>query len=168
MINDAGPILPINMHKIIIIFPHKFKVGVIPRDNPTVPRALVTSNRHFNKSFWFVFINREVAIEIIDEYRKKREKAFKIIKLLTFLLNRITLSDPLITLKQAVKMRKKVVVFIPPPVDPGEAPITMRIINIKIVSIDKDEILTVLKPAVLGVIAWKNASITEILLKFRK
>lgn len=50
---------------------------------------------------------------------------------------------------------KKVLVFIPPPVEPGEAPINMRIRIKKVVALVIIEILTVLKPAVLGVTAWK-------------
>ncbi len=50
----------------------------------------------------------------------------------------------------------KVVVFMPPPVPPGDAPININTISTKSVIGEKSEILKVLKPAVLGVTAWKN------------
>jgi len=51
---------------------------------------------------------------------------------------------------------KKVVVFIPPPVPPGEAPINMReMIKIK-VGREKLPTSTRLNPAVRGVVAWKK------------
>ena len=39
-----GPSLPINIIKEIIILLKSLRSGVIPVDNPTVPKALVTSN----------------------------------------------------------------------------------------------------------------------------
>ena len=46
----------------------------------------------------------------------------------------------------------KLVVFIPPAVPPGEPPIIIKKINIKIVGVIRAEILRELKPAVLGVV----------------
>jgi hypothetical protein len=48
------------------------------------------------------------------------------------------------------------VVFTPPPVDPGEAPINMRIMMSRMLSFWRRPISTVLKPAVLGVTDWKR------------
>jgi hypothetical protein len=46
---------------------------------------------------------------------------------------------------------KKVVVLIPPPVDPGDAPINIRILIIKSVIGLREPVATVLNPAVLVV-----------------
>ena len=54
----------------------------------------------------------------------------------------------------------KVVVFIPPPVPPGEAPININITIINKVASFNVAILTVLKPAVLVVIDWKKLART--------
>ena len=53
-------------------------------------------------------------------------------------------------------MSVKVEVFIPPPVEPGEAPINIKKMNIKSIGVPIIEKSTVLKPAVLAVIDWKN------------
>ena len=53
-------------------------------------------------------------------------------------------------------IKVNVEVFIPPPVDPGEAPINIKKINIKSIGVPIIEKSTVLKPAVLAVIDWKN------------
>ena len=50
----------------------------------------------------------------------------------------------------------KVVVFTPPPHEPGEAPINIKRIRTKSVSFAKFPIDSVLNPAVLALIAWKN------------
>ena len=50
----------------------------------------------------------------------------------------------------------KLVVLTPPAVEPGLPPITISIIVRSIDPSDNSAILTVLNPAVLGVIDWKN------------
>ena len=52
-----------------------------------------------------------------------------------------------------------VVVFTPPPVDPGEAPMNIRIHIAKRPALEKFPMLYVENPAVLVVILWKNAPI---------
>jgi hypothetical protein len=47
-------------------------------------------------------------------------------------------------------------VLIPPPVDPGEAPINIKNINIKSMGVPITEKSTVLNPAVRAVMDWKN------------
>ncbi len=52
----------------------------------------------------------------------------------------------------------KLVVLIPPPVEPGEAPMNMRMIMTRIVGLVSWPMSTVLNPAVRGVIDWKRES----------
>jgi hypothetical protein len=51
----------------------------------------------------------------------------------------------------------KVLVLMPPPVEPGEAPINIRIISKKAEKLVKLAMFKVLNPAVLAVIDWKKA-----------
>ncbi len=67
-----------------------------------------------------------------------------------------TSSFPFIRFQIIRKRRAALVVFTPPPVDPGEAPINMRMMRIRIVSLAKSPISTVLNPAVRGVTDWKK------------
>ena len=53
-------------------------------------------------------------------------------------------------------IRVNVEVFIPPPVEPGDAPINIKKINIRSIGVPIIEKSTVLNPAVLAVIDWKN------------
>jgi len=52
-----------------------------------------------------------------------------------------------------------VVVFMPPPVDAGEAPINISIIVTNCEALEKSACGTVSKPAVLAVTDWKNEAI---------
>jgi hypothetical protein len=72
------------------------------------------------------------------------------------LVKMLTSSLPLSLFQSMRKRRAVLVVFIPPPAEPGEAPMNMRIIIKRMVSLVSCPISTVLKPAVLGVIDWKN------------
>ncbi len=64
-----------------------------------------------------------------------------------------TFSFPLMRLNINSKSNVKLVVLIPPPVDPGEAPINIKIIITRIVEFVREPISTVLNPAVRGVMA---------------
>jgi hypothetical protein len=52
--------------------------------------------------------------------------------------------------------RAVLVVFMPPPVDPGDAPINMSIIVKRMVSLVRCPMSMVLNPAVLGVMDWNR------------
>jgi len=56
-------------------------------------------------------------------------------------------------------MMPNVVVLMPPPVDSGDAPMNMRTMNKNTVPGARFANETVLKPAVLGVIPWKRATV---------
>ncbi len=59
-------------------------------------------------------------------------------------------------LSAPAKSTPSVQVFMPPPVEPGEAPINIRIMRKKSVGLARFCIGTVLKPAVRAVTDWKN------------
>ncbi|KTE89970.1 hypothetical protein AT727_24880, partial [Desulfitobacterium hafniense] len=54
------------------------------------------------------------------------------------------------------KMTMIVVVLIPPPVEPGDAPINISSMDKTVPPSVNAAVSTVLKPAVLGVIDWKS------------
>jgi len=57
--------------------------------------------------------------------------------------------------KKDITNTEKVLVLIPPPVPPGEAPINIRTIVKNIEDINNEDVGMVLKPAVLGATDWK-------------
>ena len=77
-------------------------------------------------------------------------KALYTVAFSTLCLAIIVSSYPFITLYTVAKITTKVVVFIPPPVDDGEAPININIIVRIFVTFLSIEIGTVKKPAVLA------------------
>ncbi len=76
------------------------------------------------------------------------------------LLKMFTSSFPFKRFHIIRKRREALVVLTPPPVEPGEAPINIRIIVKRIVSLARRPISTVLKPAVRGTTDWKNEART--------
>jgi hypothetical protein len=60
----------------------------------------------------------------------------------------------------SITRRAALVVFTPPPVEPGEAPMNMRMSIRRSVAFVSAPISTVLKPAVLGVTAWNKKAKT--------
>ena len=69
---------------------------------------------------------------------------------------------PRMRLKISSSSSVKLVVLIPPPVEPGEAPINIRIITTSRVELVNAPISTVLKPAVRGTTAWKKEARMEV------
>jgi len=150
------PILPINILSINIILPGMESVCVIPVLSPTVPNADIASNKaslseHFSKTSKPIVEIMTIAIAVMV-----RVKALYINLWGIFLLSSTTSLLPLMELKPPAVTAAKVVVFIPPPVPPGDAPINIRKARKKIVATFKPAILVVLKPAVLAVIDWKK------------
>ena len=76
-------------------------------------------------------------------------------------LKTFTSSRPLRRLHMIRKSRLALVVLTPPPVEPGEAPMNIRVIIIRRVSLESIPMSTVLKPAVRGVIAWNRDASTR-------
>jgi len=143
------PILPIYMVRIIIVLPAKLNDEVMPVDKPTVPNADISSNKRLIKLLpGSVIASTNVEMKIREIENKAIEKALLIVSLEIVCLTISTLFLPFIVLIAERKITEKVVVFIPPPVDPGEAPTNIR--NIIKISTGSPRCVksTVLKPAV--------------------
>ena len=146
------PILPINIVSINIILLPIDNDCVIPVLKPTVPNADIASNIasfrvHFSNisSPIVEIVIMAIAIIAID-------RALFINLGGSLLLNIVTPLLPLRELNPPAVTATKVVVFIPPPVPPGDAPINIKKARKKMVATFKLAVLIVLKPAVLAVI----------------
>jgi len=155
-----GPTLPTNIVRIINIFPKLLRCGVIPVDKPTVPNAEVTSKRIFKKKFDSPPARRPSATtrSIVKTTIQAKPKKKTVKTLLTMLfgmvLPKIETWGLFLNIDQkTARIIPKVTVFIPPPVDPGEAPINIKIIIKKSVGVASLPMGKVLNPAVLGVTA---------------
>jgi len=123
--NVLIPILPINIHSINIILLGMVSEEVIPVLRPTVPKADITSNRasnneHFSNISIPIVDKRIITIAVIVKVMALRMRLSG-----NFLFKIETWPFPLIELNAPAMTAAKVVVFIPPPVLPGEAPINI-------------------------------------------
>ena len=125
---DTGPSLPKNIKNPNSSFDHVPKDDVIPKDNPTVPKAEVASYKMSIKSKRSpskINIANTTTV-IINIAKLQSMKAFILIKGVISLLNTIVLL-PLAKEMMDIIITYNVVVLIPPPVDRGEAPISIKI-----------------------------------------
>lgn len=150
------PILPINIVSINIILLPVVKEEVIPVESPTVPKADIDSNNastklHFSNISTPVVekITITMAVRVIVNALWTRLSDSLLLNIVTWLLPLSVLIPPAVT-------AAKVVVFMPPAVLPGEAPINMRRVKKNKVAGLRLLIFMVLKPAVLGVTDWKK------------
>ena len=125
--------------------------GVIPRESPTVPTAEAASNKHvrIGRSSVILIINPPTPLNVI--YIKKTVAAF--LSTSPFILRPKKLASSL-RRKVAIAIANNtaiVVVFIPPAVEPGLPPISIKIIVINCPASLIDVKSTVLNPAVRGV-----------------
>ena len=151
------PTLPININSIINIFPKILRFGLPPILSPTVAIADTTSNPTSSK------LKSGSVIDIIRVPIKNRATPIKNIPndfftvVSLILLSHTSIScfsninDFTVNINVAI-----VVVFTPPPVDAGDAPININIIikNILFSLIAAKSI--VLNPAVLSVTDWNS------------
>lgn len=134
--------------------------AVIPLLNPTVLKADIHSKQISRK-----FLSEsKIAIQPIEKDITSIERSIIANALLTetsgISLLYISRRDlPFATLMMFSTAMAKVLVFIPPPVEAGEAPIHISDIKIRTVGMLKIAVSTVLNPAVLVVTAPKNAVI---------
>jgi hypothetical protein len=115
------------MVRMIIVFPAKLKEDVIPVDKPTVPNADISSNKRLIKLLsGSVIDNINVEIKISEIENNAIEKALLMVspEIVCFTIS--TFFRPLIVLKAERSITEKVVVLIPPPVEPGDAPMNIR------------------------------------------
>lgn len=152
----SGPILPIYIRSIIRNFPAIVKWGVIPVDNPTVPKAETASNSKERKDLSSNISKRRKRKENAIVALTTRARALYTTELGMVLLKVSMSSLPLKMLFRERRRIANVEVFIPPPVEPGEAPMNIRKIIIVRVTVEREDMDIVLKPAVLGVTAWNR------------
>ena len=152
----SPPIRPANIRKIKMILEIIVKSRVIPRVKPTVAIADAVS-------YIAVIIGTfSMTLIIIAAPTHNEIYNIKIVAALRTTVSGIVL--PKLSVRErflkiailVVTKTKKVVIFIPPPVEPGAAPININIICKKIL----DSVIfvrsTVLNPAVRGVTDWKK------------
>jgi len=155
-----GPTRPANIIRIIAIFCMSFILAVIPMDRPTVPNADTVSKRYSTKKCLLfkggnvLSLPHNKSMDVMRVMKKADANIMVMVRVRTstgiVLLKTFTSSCPF-SLFQIIRMRRaKLVVLIPPPVEPGEAPINIRIIMTRIVALVNWPISTVLKPAVRG------------------
>jgi hypothetical protein len=154
------PILPTNMERVMVTLPASDNAEVIPVDNPTVPMAENSSNiSDSNFLSGSVIVRKKVEIKIKDKENKAIENARSIVLIEIVLLYITTWDSPLMVAKADLRITAKVVVFIPPPVEPGDAPTYIRKIKNTSTGTESALISTELNPAVRVETEWKNAVI---------
>ncbi len=144
-----GPSLPIYIIKIETILDPVERSGVMPVERPTVANALVISNRILVRLIpgSKIEIKSDEAI-MADKARNAITAAF--LNASFGIAYRNAFSFLFVAAENMpLKMTKNVVVFIPPPVDPGEAPMNIKIITAKRPAFEKPSRENVAKPAVL-------------------
>ena len=119
------PILPMNMTIESNILDKSERLGVMPRDKPTVPKADTTSNKVSRILKSSVSKREKVKRKIRMQEEKKIRILFLITSSDTVLLKRLMVFFPFKVARILRIKTKKVVVFIPPPVEPGEAPMNI-------------------------------------------
>ena len=147
--NVSVPIRPMYMVSMIIDLPARLNEEVMPVDKPTVPNADISSNNKLRKLLSGSVIERiNVEIKISEIENNAIEYALLIVSLEMVCFTISTFFRPLIVLIAERRITEKVVVFIPPPVEPGEAPTNIRNIIRMSTGWPKCVKSTVLKPAV--------------------
>src|SRR5665648_870438 len=159
MAKVRGPTLPKNMVKTSKSLLMLCRYGVIPVDKPTVPKAEVTSYRTLTKLIFSTLIIIIVTINIMTMLKLAIEMALLTTSCDTFLRNTMVSSFPLIFDAIAIIIIPKVVTLMPPPVEPGAAPININrmlvILETSLISLMGRE----LKPAVRQVTEWKTTAL---------
>ena len=152
------PTRPKNMSRISIPCDKIPRLGVMPSVSPTVPIAEAVSKRQASKGSFSIilmispppknkvrYIMRMVEAFLAASSSVRRPKKWES----PFLRN---------TAMELAKRTAIVVVFMPPAVEPGEPPISIRIIIMHFPAPESLVRSAVLKPAVLGVMVWNRES----------
>ena len=120
-----APILPVYITRIMTSLPATDSPGVIPVDSPTVPNAEITSNKSWIKVQSGSRIHiRNVAMQTTPRDRIVTRYALERFSGEMFLRKELRGRFTKILLA-ACTSTKKVLVLIPPPVDPGDAPMNI-------------------------------------------
>jgi hypothetical protein len=146
-----------NMSKIITIFPASESDGVNPSERPTVPYAETASKMILRTGAFSVMLSTVTATAIVMTENANITSARLRTKNGRRLLKIIILFCPVIIAITLDHKTPMVVVLTPPPVEPGDAPINISIIIIKIEGVLSNVKLIELNPAVLDVTALNAA-----------
>jgi hypothetical protein len=148
------------MVKVINALLKGVRVAVAPVESPTVPNADIVSNKSSKKrplvSGWGAIPPWEMFRRIKAKITTRKELTRRVMDRVTVSLGRVLLSILTSDLPrkrfQAIKKRiARLVVLTPPPQEPGEAPMNIKITKIKSVASLSCQKSTVLKPAVRAV-----------------
>ena len=155
--NDTLPTLPQYIRKIIISLEAVSRSRVMPVVIPTVPIAETTSKITSESSSegWKALIRMMPARARLI-FVKATEEALPIASF-SSLLPKMPFDSLLrIPLTVEIKITAKVVVFIPPAVEPGEPPMNIRNVVRILPAGESEAVSTLLKPAVLAVTESKR------------
>ena len=144
-----------NIRMAIRILPVTVRSGVIPVDSPTVAKALIASKRTSRSGFCSVLNRSKAKADTVPMESTSTVRAFWTVSHGNVRLNTSTCSRRLRLVLTAVQRTAAVVVLMPPPVEPGEAPTNMQIIIRNRLADDSRPMSQVLKPAVRVVTDWK-------------
>ena len=152
----TAPSLPINMIRMITSLLPSHRSGVIPVESPTVPNAETTSNRTCIKLYCGSMTqSRKLPTHTTDIDKSVMMEALATVPLEIALRNAPTCF--LLNMALASWIRtKNVVVLIPPPVDPGDAPINISTQSTNSPALVKLPMGYVENPAVLADTLWKR------------
>ena len=144
-----GPTRPINIVILRSSFPNQLRLEVIPVDNPVFPSADALSKTRGRNGIFSVRLMTRTSVIITRVNRKNIEKDLRMFSSVILLSKKLLSLCPTNCDLIAKKMVPRVVVLIPPPVLPGEAPMSINkiIINKELAVISP--IFIVLKPSVV-------------------
>lgn len=149
------------MVRITTTLPREVSLGVIPSERPTVLKAENTSkSTSFMLAQGWAIRRMNEARKMIPTARVTTVNAFVTDATVRVLRKRLIESLAAIFDLRKANITPVVLVLTPPPVEPGEAPINMRMIKRKAAAKLSEFRFKVLKPAVRGVITWKREEST--------
>ena len=153
----SPPTRPMNINVIRISFDGTESVGVIPKLKPTVARAEIASNRHGIRGRLSRMLSDHEHTGIPRLVYMKRIAIA--VATISGIMRRLNISGLSFLAKTAVAQEirtARVVVLIPPAVDPGLPPTSMRRIIRNWPDSRMEERSAVLKPAVRVVTDWNK------------
>ena len=125
----SPPTLPKNISIISITRDTADRPLVMPSDSPTVPIAELVSNRQVSSGRFSTLLIMTPLVKNNTRYINKTAPALRTVSSDILLLKHCTSFLRLNTVIAESNRTAKVVVFIPPAVEPGEPPISIRIIH---------------------------------------
>ena len=144
----SPPTLPKNISIISITRDTADRPLVMPSDSPTVPIAELVSNRQVSSGRSSTLLIMTPLVKNNTRYINKTAPALRTVSSDILLLKHCTSFLRLNTVIAESNRTAKVVVFIPPAVEPGEPPISIRMIIMAVPDSSIAARSVVLKPAV--------------------